>query len=103
MKKIIVFLVMLAVMLAPFSCFAEVDVPSTETASEAATESATESAAESETETETEESVFMFEPQRFVGNLKYMLSGMIGIFVVIGLIVIVTVILNKVTSHGGKK
>ncbi|MBQ9162564.1 MAG: oxaloacetate decarboxylase [Clostridia bacterium] len=45
----------------------------------------------------------MFEPQRFVGNLKYMLSGMIGIFVVIGLIVIVTVILNKVTSHGGKK
>jgi len=37
----------------------------------------------------------IFEPIRFVENLKYMGAGMLGIFVVIGLIAGVTVILNK--------
>lgn len=74
MKKFLIFLVTLAVMLAPLSCFAE--APAQEASSGG----------------------FMFEPQHFVGNLQYMLSGMLGIFVVIGLIVIVTVVLNRVTS-----
>ena len=39
-----------------------------------------------------------FNPMAFVGNLKYMLSGMIAIFIVIGIIVIITVILNKIFS-----
>ncbi len=39
-----------------------------------------------------------FNPMNFVENLKYMGLGMLGIFVVIGLIVISTMILNRVTS-----
>ena len=39
-----------------------------------------------------------FNPMAFVDNLKYMLSGMIAIFIVIGIIVIATIILNKIFS-----
>ena len=39
-----------------------------------------------------------FEPMSFVENLKYMGLGMLGIFVVIGIIVCVTVLLNKVLA-----
>ena len=39
-----------------------------------------------------------FEPMAFVENLKYMISGMIAIFIVIGIIVLVTIILNKLFS-----
>ena len=39
-----------------------------------------------------------FEPFGFVDNAVYMGAGMLGIFVVIGLIIIVTYILNKVTA-----
>lgn len=38
----------------------------------------------------------------FVVNLKWMGLGMLGIFVVIGLIIAFTVILNLVTSKKGK-
>ena len=34
----------------------------------------------------------------FIGNLKYMASGMLGIFIVIGIIVIITSLLNKAFS-----
>lgn len=43
----------------------------------------------------------MFEPMNFVKNLSYMGVGMLGIFIVIGLIWIVTFFLNKIFS--GKK
>ena len=39
-----------------------------------------------------------FNPMAFVSNLKYMLSGMIAIFIVIGVIIIITVLLNKIFS-----
>ena len=39
-----------------------------------------------------------FNPMAVVDNLKYMLSGMIAIFIVIGIIVLITVILNKIFS-----
>ncbi len=39
-----------------------------------------------------------FNPMNFVSNLYYMGVGMLGIFVVIGAIVLVTMILNKVTA-----
>ena len=45
---------------------------------------------------------FNFEPMNFVNNLGYMGKGMIGIFVVIGVIVILTVLLNKVANNIGK-
>lgn len=42
----------------------------------------------------------MFEPMNFVDNLRYMGLGMLGIFIVIGVIVLMTIILNHVTSSG---
>ena len=40
------------------------------------------------------------EPAGFFGNIVYMGTGMIGIFIVIGIVIIITSILNAVT---GKK
>ena len=39
-----------------------------------------------------------FNPMNFINSLSYMLEGMIGIFAVIGIIVVVTMLLNKFTS-----
>ena len=39
-----------------------------------------------------------FEPMNFVNNLGYMATGMIGIFVVIGIIIVATTIINKIAS-----
>lgn len=36
----------------------------------------------------------MFEPANFIANLKYMGYGMLGIFVVIGIIILITYLLN---------
>ena len=38
------------------------------------------------------------DPMAFVENLRYMGLGMLGIFVVIGLIILSTLILNTVTA-----
>ena len=46
---------------------------------------------------------FMFDPSNFVGNLSYMGVGMVGIFIVIGIIVLATVVLNKIFSDKPKK
>ena len=40
-----------------------------------------------------------FNPVNFISNLKYMGLGMLGIFVVIGIIVGVVVVLNKATKE----
>ncbi len=39
-----------------------------------------------------------FNPQAFLQNLPYMAKGMLGIFVVIGIIILITVILNSISS-----
>ncbi len=39
-----------------------------------------------------------FEPAHFVENLRYMGLGMLGIFIVIGAIVLLTVLLNALTA-----
>ena len=44
----------------------------------------------------------MFEPMNFVYNLKYMGIGMLAIIAVIGAIILVTALLNKVTSKRSK-
>lgn len=46
---------------------------------------------------------FYFEPINFIKNLSYMGLGMLGIFVVIGLIAGVTVLLNDTTAKIAKK
>ena len=40
----------------------------------------------------------MFEPMNFVENLSYMGKGMLGILIVMGAIILVTVVLNKFFS-----
>lgn len=42
-----------------------------------------------------------FNPMNFVENLRYMGLGMLGIFIVMGVIIAFTAILDKITS--GKK
>ena len=37
-------------------------------------------------------------PMNFIFNLKYMGTGMLGILIVIGVIIILTMLLNKVTA-----
>lgn len=43
-----------------------------------------------------------FQPFNFIKNLSYMGEGMLGIFIVIGIIVALTMILNKVFSNKDK-
>ncbi len=38
-------------------------------------------------------------PMNFISNLRYMGIGMLGIFVVIGVIILITMLLNKVTEN----
>jgi heme/copper-type cytochrome/quinol oxidase subunit 3 len=40
-----------------------------------------------------------FEPMHFVDNLWYMGIGMLGIFIVIGVIMLLTMLLNKLTEE----
>lgn len=54
-------------------------------------------AAASEGVTEAADS-FTFEPMAFVANLKYMAAGMVGIFIVIGAIILTIVLLGKLTA-----
>ncbi len=37
----------------------------------------------------------MFDPMQFINNLSYMGLGMLGIFVVMGIIIAVTALLNR--------
>ena len=43
-----------------------------------------------------------FKAGNFVDNLHYMGKGMLGILIVMGVIILVTVLLNKVTSKKEK-
>lgn len=49
------------------------------------------------------DSAIDFHPENFISSLSYMGTGMIGIFIVIGLIVLATVVLNKMFSDKSKK
>ncbi|MEE1006849.1 MAG: OadG-related small transporter subunit [Acutalibacteraceae bacterium] len=37
-----------------------------------------------------------FNPMNFITNLRYLAVGMVSIFIVIGVIILVTVLLNKI-------
>lgn len=41
---------------------------------------------------------FVMDPMNFVANLKYMGTGMLGIFIVMGAIIALTFVLNKLFS-----
>lgn len=44
-----------------------------------------------------------FEFSNFIDNLHYMGKGMLGIIIVMGIIILVTVLLNKIFSPKDKK
>ena len=43
-----------------------------------------------------------FTPMNFITNLSYLIAGMVGIFIVIGVIILATVILNSLTKKSNK-
>ena len=43
-----------------------------------------------------------FQPENFINNLSYMGKGMLGILIVMGAIIVVTMLLNKVFSKNDK-
>ncbi len=44
-----------------------------------------------------------FEPSNFINNLKYMGFGMLGVFIIIGIIVIATYIISAATKGNADK
>ena len=44
-----------------------------------------------------------FNPINFLTNIRYLAVGMISIFIVIGVIILVTVLLNKIFTKSDKK
>ena len=58
----------------------------------------TEQVTEVVTEAITEAAAGGFRPEAFIENLKYMGAGMIGIFLVIGVIILTIVLLGKLTA-----
>ena len=49
-------------------------------------------------ESEKDDFDFAFDPTAFVTNLKYMAAGMVGIFLVIGVIILTILLLGKLTA-----
>ena len=44
-----------------------------------------------------------FNPMNFITNIRFLAVGMISIFIVIGVIILVTVLLNKIFTKSDKK
>ena len=44
-----------------------------------------------------------FQPIEFVNNLKYMLVGMLGVFIIVGIIICATHLIGKLTANISKK
>lgn len=75
----------------------------TEDAAEAVTNTGTEEPTEAVTDGEAEDGINInFQPEQFVINLKYMAAGMVGIFLVIGVIILTIVLLGKLTAPKNK-
>ena len=45
---------------------------------------------------------FIFEPINFVSNLKYMGIGMLGVFMIVGIIMAATYLVGKVGKQDGE-
>ena len=68
------------------------------TAANAASDTATDAV------TSAKESIeLFFEPMNFVNNLDLLIAGMIGIFIIIGVIIIATALLNAITNKIARK
>ena len=94
MKKLIAILLMLSLLMCLFTCFVSASpAPTDDTAGESEIGGAD----------KPENHEFKFEPAQFVDNLYYMGVGMVGIFLVIGIIILATVALNRVFSGKAKE
>lgn len=49
------------------------------------------------------ENAIYFNPIRFVENLKYMGVGMLGVFLIIGIIIVATYAIGRLTRKSNKK
>lgn len=111
MKKIAILLALLALCFCIVPCYAEEaddsivmdqdillisPAPTDDTTTVGSTDEPTDITVESE-------SAIEFHPENFMSSLSYMGTGMIGIFIVIGLIVLATVVLNKLFREKSDK
>lgn len=119
MKKLIAILLMLSLLTCLFTCFVSAetapdhnpDAPVENGSGDDEKHEANDSLATDDTKGESEiggadkpeNHEFKFEPSNFVDNLYYMGVGMIGIFLVIGIIVLCTVGLNRIFSGKAKE
>ena len=46
---------------------------------------------------------FIFKPENFVSGLKWMGIGMLGVFLIVGIIMVATYIIGAVSSSASKK
>ncbi len=46
--------------------------------------------------------MFNFNPMGFVDNLKYMGIGMLGVFIIIGIIIAATYVIGKLTANSSQ-
>ena len=46
---------------------------------------------------------FTFEPMNFVENLKWMGIGMLGVFMIIGIIMLATYLIGGISNNASKK
>ena len=92
MKKLMAILLMITLLTCLFTCFVSASpAPTDDTAGESAV-GGVQDPDNAEVKQE-----FKFEPANFISNLYYMGVGMVGIFLVIGIIILSVVALNKVT------
>ena len=97
MKKLIAILLMLTLMTCMFTSLVSAQTPVSDTESESEVGSA------DGPDSVEKKQEFKFEPSQFVDNLYYMGVGMVGIFLVIGIIVLCTVALNRAFSGKAKE
>ncbi len=106
MKKTLLVLLTVLLMLccASVAVFAEgEDLTPEESASsvEVSDETSSESSEESSEESSQGDDALnlQFYPDGFTRNIQYMGLGMLGIFVVVGVVIVLTLVLNKVTTN----
>jgi hypothetical protein len=98
MKKLMAILLMITLLTCLFTCFVSASpAPTDDTAGES------EVGGVQDPDNAEVKQEFKFEPANFISNLYYMGVGMVGIFLVIGIIILCTVGLNRIFSGKAKE
>jgi hypothetical protein len=100
MKKIIVALLTIVALLSVFAFSVSAEESSVpETSVEVSDDASIEASAEEKDDMDVDLDFKGFGSDGFLRNIKYMGLGMLGIFVVVGVVMVVTNVLNAVTSR----